>query len=101
MQSFFASIRLVVATMLICVVGYAAVIWGVGALLVQSLGQFGASLVSEPHDGHCRRQVFRGDSAGWHRALAGHPASGVLDALIGARRIQSGPGSHPPCVRRS
>ncbi len=33
MQSFFASIRLVMATMLICVVGYAAVIWGVGRVI--------------------------------------------------------------------
>jgi potassium-transporting ATPase KdpC subunit len=30
MQSTFASIRIVIATLLICVVGYAAVIWGVG-----------------------------------------------------------------------
>jgi K+-transporting ATPase ATPase C chain len=30
MQSLIASIRLVVATMLVCVVGYSAVIWGVG-----------------------------------------------------------------------
>jgi K+-transporting ATPase ATPase C chain len=33
MESLIASIRLVVATMLICVAGYAAVIWGVGSIL--------------------------------------------------------------------
>ena len=33
MESLLASIRLVVATMLICVAGYAAVIWGVGQIL--------------------------------------------------------------------
>jgi K+-transporting ATPase ATPase C chain len=33
MESFIASIRLVVATMLICVAAYAAVIWGVGSIL--------------------------------------------------------------------
>jgi K+-transporting ATPase ATPase C chain len=34
MVSLIASIRLVVATMLICVAGYAVVIWGVGGLLM-------------------------------------------------------------------
>ena len=33
MEPWFASIRLVVATMLICVAGYAAVIWGIGQIL--------------------------------------------------------------------
>ena len=33
MEPLFASIRLVVATMLICVAGYAAVIWGIGQIL--------------------------------------------------------------------
>jgi K+-transporting ATPase ATPase C chain len=33
MASFIASIRLVIATMLICVAGYAAVIWGVGQIV--------------------------------------------------------------------
>ena len=33
MEHWFASIRLVVATMLICVAGYAAVIWGIGQIL--------------------------------------------------------------------
>ena len=36
MASILASIRIVVATMLICVVGYAAVIWGVGQVLTPS-----------------------------------------------------------------
>jgi K+-transporting ATPase ATPase C chain len=39
MQSFLASIRLVVATMLICVAGYAAVIWGVGRVLTPDTAQ--------------------------------------------------------------
>jgi potassium-transporting ATPase KdpC subunit len=33
MEPWFAGIRLVVATMLICVAGYAAVIWGIGQIL--------------------------------------------------------------------
>jgi K+-transporting ATPase ATPase C chain len=33
MDSFLASIRVIVATMLICVAGYAAVVWGVGRVL--------------------------------------------------------------------
>ena len=33
MEHWFASIRLAVATMLICVAGYAAVIWGIGQML--------------------------------------------------------------------
>jgi K+-transporting ATPase ATPase C chain len=39
MQSFIASIRLVVATMLICVVGYSAVIWAVGAVFTPYTAQ--------------------------------------------------------------
>jgi K+-transporting ATPase ATPase C chain len=39
MDSFFASIRLAVATMLICVAGYAAVIWGVGQIFTPSTAQ--------------------------------------------------------------
>ena len=39
MQSFMASIRLVVATMLICVAGYAAVIWAIGSILTPSTAQ--------------------------------------------------------------
>jgi K+-transporting ATPase ATPase C chain len=39
METFVASIRLVIATMLICVVGYAAVIWGVGQVLAPSTAQ--------------------------------------------------------------
>jgi potassium-transporting ATPase KdpC subunit len=39
MESLFASIRLVLATMLICVAGYAAVIWGVGQLFTPSTAQ--------------------------------------------------------------
>jgi K+-transporting ATPase ATPase C chain len=39
MQSLIASIRLVVATLLVCVVGYAAVIWGVGRVLVPDAAQ--------------------------------------------------------------
>ena len=34
MQPFLASLRLVAATMLICVVGYAALIWGLGQILL-------------------------------------------------------------------
>jgi K+-transporting ATPase ATPase C chain len=33
MESLFASTRLVLATMLVCVAGYAAVIWGIGQIL--------------------------------------------------------------------
>jgi K+-transporting ATPase ATPase C chain len=36
MESLFASIRLVLATMLVCVAGYAAVIWGIGQVLTPS-----------------------------------------------------------------
>lgn len=39
MQSLLASIRLVVATMLVCVVGYAAVIWGVGRVITPDTAQ--------------------------------------------------------------
>lgn len=39
MESFLASIRLVLATMLICVAGYAAVIWGVGRILTPYTAQ--------------------------------------------------------------
>jgi K+-transporting ATPase ATPase C chain len=39
MQSLIASIRLVVATLLVCVVGYTAVIWGVGRILVPDAAQ--------------------------------------------------------------
>jgi K+-transporting ATPase ATPase C chain len=39
MESFLASIRLVVATMLICVAGYAAVIWGIGQIVTPSTAQ--------------------------------------------------------------
>jgi K+-transporting ATPase ATPase C chain len=39
MESLFASIRLVLATMLICVAGYAAVIWGIGQILTPSTAQ--------------------------------------------------------------
>jgi K+-transporting ATPase ATPase C chain len=36
MQDLLSSIRLVVVTMLICVAGYAAVIWGIGSILTPS-----------------------------------------------------------------
>jgi K+-transporting ATPase ATPase C chain len=39
MASLVASIRLVIATMLICVVGYSAVIWAVGAMFTPSTAQ--------------------------------------------------------------
>jgi K+-transporting ATPase ATPase C chain len=39
MESLFASIRLVVATMMICVAGYAAVIWGIGQIFTPSTAQ--------------------------------------------------------------
>jgi K+-transporting ATPase ATPase C chain len=39
MESLFASIRLVLATMLICVAGYAAAIWGIGQILTPSTAQ--------------------------------------------------------------
>jgi K+-transporting ATPase ATPase C chain len=39
MQSFYASIRLVVATMLICVAGYAFVIWAIGQILTPYTAQ--------------------------------------------------------------
>jgi K+-transporting ATPase ATPase C chain len=39
MQSFLASIRVVVATMLVCVVGYTAVIWGIGRVLTPDTAQ--------------------------------------------------------------
>jgi potassium-transporting ATPase KdpC subunit len=39
MKSLFASIRLVLATMLICVAGYAAVIWGIGQVFTPSTAQ--------------------------------------------------------------
>jgi K+-transporting ATPase ATPase C chain len=39
MESLFASIRLVVATMLICVAGYTAVIWGIGQVFTPSTAQ--------------------------------------------------------------
>jgi K+-transporting ATPase ATPase C chain len=39
MESLFASIRLVVATMLICVAGYAVVIWGIGQVFTPSTAQ--------------------------------------------------------------
>jgi K+-transporting ATPase ATPase C chain len=39
MEFLFASIRLVVATMLICVAGYATVIWGIGQILTPSTAQ--------------------------------------------------------------
>ena len=39
MDSLLASIRLVVATMLICVAGYATVIWGIGQVLAPSTAQ--------------------------------------------------------------
>jgi potassium-transporting ATPase KdpC subunit len=39
MESFLASIRLVVATMLICVAAYAAVIWGFGQVFTPSTAQ--------------------------------------------------------------
>jgi K+-transporting ATPase ATPase C chain len=39
MQSLLASIRLVVATMAICVVGYAAVIWGIGRIITPDTAQ--------------------------------------------------------------
>jgi K+-transporting ATPase ATPase C chain len=45
MQSLVASIRLAVATMAICVVGYAAVIWGVGRLFTPDTAQ--GSLIME------------------------------------------------------
>ena len=46
MESLFASIRLVVATMLICVVGYAAVIWGIGQVVTPDTAQ--GSLIIAP-----------------------------------------------------
>ncbi len=39
MESLFASIRLVVATMLVCVVGYAAMIWGIAQVITPSTAQ--------------------------------------------------------------
>jgi K+-transporting ATPase ATPase C chain len=39
MESLFASIRLVVATMLICVAGYTTVIWGIGQVFTPSTAQ--------------------------------------------------------------
>jgi K+-transporting ATPase ATPase C chain len=39
MESLFASIRLVVATMLICVAGYTAVIWGIGQVFTPMTAQ--------------------------------------------------------------
>jgi K+-transporting ATPase ATPase C chain len=39
MDSLFASIRLVIATMLICVAGYAAMIWGIGQAIVPHSAQ--------------------------------------------------------------
>jgi K+-transporting ATPase ATPase C chain len=39
MESLFASIRLVIATMLICVAGYAFVIWGIGQMLTPYTAQ--------------------------------------------------------------
>ncbi|HEY7459659.1 MAG TPA: potassium-transporting ATPase subunit C [Xanthobacteraceae bacterium] len=39
MQSFVASIRLVIATMLICVAGYASLIWSVGAIFTPYTAQ--------------------------------------------------------------
>jgi K+-transporting ATPase ATPase C chain len=39
MESLLASIRLVVATMLICVVGYAGVIWGIGGVITPHTAQ--------------------------------------------------------------
>jgi K+-transporting ATPase ATPase C chain len=39
MASLVSSIRLVIATMLVCVVGYTAVIWGVGRILVPDAAQ--------------------------------------------------------------
>jgi len=45
MQSLIASIRLVIATMLICVVGYAAVIWSVGAIFTPWTAQ--GSLITD------------------------------------------------------
>jgi K+-transporting ATPase ATPase C chain len=39
MESLLASIRLVVATMLICVAGYAAVIWGIGRVVTPDTAQ--------------------------------------------------------------
>lgn len=45
MQSFITSIRLVIATMLICVVGYSAAIWAVGAVFTPSTAQ--GSLVTD------------------------------------------------------
>jgi K+-transporting ATPase ATPase C chain len=39
MQSLVSSIRLVISTMLVCVVGYSAVIWGVGRMLVPDTAQ--------------------------------------------------------------
>ncbi len=46
MDSLLASIRLVVVTMLICVAGYAAVIWGIGQVLTPSTAQ--GSLIAAP-----------------------------------------------------
>jgi K+-transporting ATPase ATPase C chain len=45
MQSLLASIRIVVATMLICVVGYSAVIWAVGAIFTPDTAQ--GSLITD------------------------------------------------------
>lgn len=44
MQSLIASIRVTVATMLVCVVGYAAVIWGIGRIITPDTAQ--GSLIS-------------------------------------------------------
>jgi K+-transporting ATPase ATPase C chain len=46
MQSLLASIRLVVATMLICVIGYAGVIWVVGQILAPATA--GGALIMRP-----------------------------------------------------
>ena len=46
MQSLLASIRLVVATMLVCVAGYTTVIWGIGQVLAPSTAQ--GSLIKAP-----------------------------------------------------
>jgi K+-transporting ATPase ATPase C chain len=45
MQSLLASIRIVVATMLVCVVGYSAVIWAVGAIFTPDTAQ--GSLITD------------------------------------------------------
>jgi K+-transporting ATPase ATPase C chain len=46
MDSLLASIRLVIATMMICVVGYAFVIWGIGRALTPDTAQ--GSLITTP-----------------------------------------------------